>query len=419
MKLIFVVLFFCLEIWCWGQPGDPSIFQKKHWTDVLKVEPDNCEARLQRARYIFLEGKEAELINDINVLEELDFIIFQNPNFTQERWAELYLLRGDYKYYNLNSIDRAMDDYMLALRYSLNLVESKLREVFCESTYTIGQDPQWDLMAYRIIREFVLYKKECFENKPLNHYFFLFQELVQLGEYHLKLDDVEKAKHIADYLTELIPRTHTMNSIKVADYFEVFGLQCRIAMHQRNQPLFIHYFYQYVGSPHGQYHRIDQDVIDYFFTEIKDKNYLWNISAAILYCREWYMGNDEVKQKLDIWKNVRLYLEAAEGQVPPDYFYMTDFIHAIYEFEHLGNSIAAFNAISRALIFNPNDMLVHKYKLEIMQDRNYSGRLETINDAVLQALEDDKRYTNLYLHDCYKSHEYQAILQLPVLLVTK
>ncbi|MFY8136877.1 MAG: hypothetical protein ACOVMR_02155 [Flavobacteriales bacterium] len=417
MKLIFVVLFFCLEIWCWGQPGDPSIFQKQHWTDILKVEPDNCEARLERARSVFLEGKEAELINDIYVLEELDFIIFQNPNFTQERWAELYLLRGDYKYYYLKSIDRAMDDYMLALRYSLNLVESKLREVFCESTYTIGRDPQWDLMAYRIIREFVLYKRECFENKPLNHYFFLFQELVQLGEYHLKLDDVEKAKHIADYLTELIPRTHTKNSLKVADYFQVFALQCRIAMHERNETSFTHYFYQYVGAPDGQYHLIEKDIIDYFF-KIKRHDYLWNISAAILYCRESYVGNDAVLQEVDIWKNVRLYLEAAESQVPPDYFYMTDFIRAKYLFDHAGDTQGAFYAISKALTANPDDILVHQYKLEIMQDRNYSGRLETINDAVLQALEDDKRYTNLYLHDCYKSHDYQAILQLPVLLVT-
>jgi len=417
MKLIFVVLFFCLAIWCWGQPGDPSIFQKQHWTDILKVEPDNCEARLERARSVFLEGKEAELINDIYVLEELDFIIFQNPNFTQERWAELYLLRGDYKYYHLKSIDRAMDDYMLALRYSLNLVESKLREVFCESTYTIGRDPQWDLMAYRIIREFVLYKRECFENKPLNHYFFLFQELVQLGEYHLKLDDVEKAKHIADYLTELIPRTHTKNSLKVSDYFQVFALQCRIAMHERNETSFTHYFYQYVGAPDGQYHLIEKDIIDYFF-KIKRHDYLWNISAAILYCRESYVGNDAVLQEVDIWKNVRLYLEAAESQVPPDYFYMTDFIRAKYLFDHAGDTQGAFYAISKALTANPDDILVHQYKLEIMQDRNYSGRLETINDAVLQALEDDKRYTNLYLHDCYKSHDYQAILQLPVLLVT-
>ncbi len=383
---------------CFGQPGDPSMYQMNSWQAILKQDPNNCEARLERASYIFRKGEESALLNEINVLEELDFIIFQKPNFTDERWADLYILRGDYKYYRLGSLERAMDDYMLALRYSLNLTEIKLREIFVESTATPDRDPQWDLMAYRIIREYVLYKKECFENKPLNHYFFLFQELVQLGEYHLRLNEDDIAKDIADYLTELIPRTHTKNSIQVADYFEVFGLQCRIAMHQRNQRLFMHYFLQYVGAPHGQYHKIDKDVIDYFFTEIKDKNYLWNISAAILYCREWYLRNDEVKQQIDIWKNVRLYLEAAESQVPLDHFYMTDFIRAIYQFEHIGDTQGAFISISNALNSNPEDLLVHKYKLEIMRDQDYSGKLLTINDAVLQALEDERINANIYMH---------------------
>jgi hypothetical protein len=411
MKVVFVnlfsILFFFFDIYSFGQPEDPSLFQKiQHWEAILKIDPNNCEARLDRAANIFRQGKESALGSEINVLQELDFIIFQNPNFTNERWAELYLLRGDYKYFYLESIDRAMDDYMLALRYSLNLTEIKLREIFVESTSTTDRDPQWDLMAYRIIREYVLYKQECFENKYLNHYFFLFQELVQLGEYHLKLGDDERAKNIADYLTELIPRSHTKNSIQVADYFQVFGLQCRIAMHQRNQRLFMHYFYQYVGSPHGQYHRIDKDVIDYFFTEVKDKNYLWNISAAILYCRESYIGNDEVNEQVDIWRNVRLYLEAAEAQVPIDYFYMTDFIRAIYLFDHVGETQEAYRAISKALITNPDDLLVHKYKLEIMRDRDYSGKLLTINDAVLQALEDDRRNASLYMHEIYKTHRY-------------
>jgi hypothetical protein len=103
-----------------------------------------------------------------------------------------------------------------------------------------------------------------------------------------------------------------------------------------------------------------------------------------------------------------LYLEAAEAQVPIDYFYMTDFIRAIYLFDHVGETQEAYRAISKALITNPDDLLVHKYKLEIMRDRDYSGKLLTINDAVLQALEDDRKNANLYMHEIYKTHRYLA-----------
>ena len=385
------------------------MIQHENWDAILTEHPENCEIRLDRAKYIFHLSNRTGVGPQINVLDELDLIIFQRPNFTQERWAELYMLRGDIKYYQFGSLERAMDDYLFALRYSHNSVEIKFREIFVEKTYTEGRDPQWDLMAYRIIREFVLYKKECFENKPLNHYFFLFQELVQLGEYYLKNDQEENAKEIADYLTQLIPRTDKKNSLKVSEYFQVFALQCRIAMHQKNETSFIHYFYHYVGAPDGQYHVIEKDIIDYFF-KIKRQDYFWNISAAILYCRQSYVGNNEVMQQVDIWKNVRLYLEAAESQVPADYFYMADFIRAKYLFEHVGDTQAAFYSISKALMANPDDILVHAYKLEIMVDRNYSGKLVAINDAVLEALEEDKRNTNLYLHEIYKTHQYLPIV---------
>lgn len=393
-----------------AQPGDLSYFGLETLNSAIAEDPNNHEARLKRSQLIFSEGAIDRSIEGIDMLNEMDYIISQNPTMDDSFWAKVYLLKGNCKTHYQNSFERGLDDYMMALRYSIGETENQLDMTIVQNTYFLNRDSRIDSLAKRIIREFVLYKDELFRNVGKNHYYYLFQDLVNLGNLFLEINQVEKAEEIANYLSALVPRDNVLNNFDTEKYLSVFELKCKIAVHNRNDAAFMQNFYLCVGAPYGQANEINQELLNYFNFSVEDKDYYWHICNAIMISKQGYYNPEHANRRNSIWKIMKAHLDSAQDADAPNSFYMTYFIKSIYEFEAVGDTHAAWNLIEKAIYLNPKDIYAQEFKLHIMfMDRNYRGKLEMINAEVLEAIESERVYCFRYQQSCAQQHPFLRI----------
>lgn len=372
--------------------------------------PDDHEARLNRAQTVFDLGVNSQILYQFDVLDELDYIITKRPEMNNTFWAQLYILRARYKTYYENSFERAVDDYMLALRFDAVLSRESLIQNISTFTYYTGRNPIMDRQIEEVIKGFTLYKLEVFQSPVRNHYYFLFDELTKLAKLFLENGQIEKAKELADMLCDWIPHDKLRNTPEVDKYLGAWELQCLIAMHNRDDNAFMTNFYLYVGAPYQQRHSYNQELLNYFNFSVEYKDYYWYMCKAIMDCQLAFdeIGMSDFRRR--IFRSVDFHLKEAEKFDSQSDFYMTYFMKSIYAFEVLGNTQEAFNYIEKAILYNPEDICAHLFKLHIMNmDRNYAGKITYYDAEVEKALQDDKAYSNYLMHEVGKTLIFKPI----------
>jgi tetratricopeptide (TPR) repeat protein len=146
LKSILFLIFTSLKLF--AQPGDYGYSERQfeELTDKLKKDPHNYELRWKRIAlsgfnhtYFDIYEKSGTIKSQVSyfkkpeeLLDDLNILINKNVVINEHNVAEFIMIRGRFYYFS-GEIDKALNDYLIALDYKGSAPNSDLNDKICIS----------------------------------------------------------------------------------------------------------------------------------------------------------------------------------------------------------------------------------------------------------------------------------------------